>query len=232
MKRINVLITLLLVLSSTNVIAWDWQTHQNIVERVYNSLPKDLNLSLEDLKEGSIIPDKAFHDNKLHNYPPSLELTNLWLAVAKEEYKNKNFENASTAFGIATHYITDSFSAPHYIKGESSYQHAAYEERGYLRLNEYCRVDINISEGLSKSPEGGKLWNEWLQTDSDKIPEKAVNKATKIVYLAAFETFNTGCDKKTKIIIKNPSLTITITSSLAILLLIILLIKKKKSKLS
>ena len=204
MKRINVLITLLLVLSSTNVIAWDCQTHQNIVERVYNSLPKDLNLSLEDLKEGSIIPDKAFHDNKLHNYPP--------------------------AFGIATHYITDSFSAPHYIKGESSYQHAAYEERGYLRLNEYCRVDINISEGLSKSPEGGKLWNEWLQTDSDKIPEKAVNKATKIVYLAAFETFNTGCDKKTKIITKNPSLTITITSSLVILLLIILLIKKKKSK--
>ncbi|HLC37261.1 MAG TPA: zinc dependent phospholipase C family protein [Candidatus Nanoarchaeia archaeon] len=230
MKRINVLITLLLVLSSTNVIAWDWQTHQNVVERVYNSLPRDLNLSLEYLKEGSILPDKVFHDNRLHNYPPSLELTNIWMSVAKEEYKNKNFRNASLAFGIASHYITDSFAAPHYIKGETSYQHSKYEDRGYLELNEYCRVDINISEGLPKGPEEGKLWNEWLQTNNDKIPETAANKATKIVYSAAFETFNTGCDKKTRIIIKKPSLTITIISSLAVLLLIILLIKKKKSK--
>src|SRR3989344_609694 len=224
--RILVLALLLLIILP-EVIAWNWQTHQNIVEGVYFSLPKDLNLSLKDLKEGSIIPDKVFHDNILHHYPPSLKLAELWLSVAKEEYKNGNFKNASTAFGIASHYITASFAAPHYIKGETSYQHSKYEERGYLSLNEYCRVDINMSEGLSKSPEEGKLWDEWLQTDNDKIPEKAVNKATKVVYSAAFETFNTGCDKKTKIITKNHSLIITIVSSLAVFLLVILLIKKK-----
>ena len=232
MKRIGVLITLLLILSSTNIIAWDWQTHQNVVERVYTSLPKDLNLSLKDLKEGSIIPDKVFHDNILHNYPPSLRLTTLWLSVAKEEYKNKNFKNASLAFGVASHYITDSFSAPHYIKGETSYQHSEYEERGYLRLNEYCRIDIKLEESLAESPKEGLLWIIWLETKDNKIPEKAINKATKLVYLAAFETFDTACDKKTKIIIKNSSLTITIILSLIILLLVVLLIKNKKAKIS
>jgi len=224
MKKLFLLILFLVIIPNT--LAWDWQTHQNIVERVYNSLP-ELNLSLEDLREGSIIPDKVFHDNRKHHYPDSLELTQNWLSIAKEEYENKNFKNASLAFGIAAHYITDSFSSPHYIKGEASYQHSKYEEMGYFTPNEYCRIDINLEDALAESPKEGLFWQEWLETKDNKIPENAVNKATKTIYLVAFETFNTECDKKTKIISKESSYTITIILLLSIALLIILLIKKK-----
>ena len=217
---------IMLLISIQGVSAWDWPTHQNIVERVYYSLP-DLNLSLEYLKEGSIIPDKVFHDNRKHHYPDLLELTEKWLLIAEEEYKKENFKNASLAFGIASHYITDSFSSPHYIKGETSYQHSKYEERGYFEPNEYCRTDIELKEILAESPEEGLFWESWLENKDNEIPENAVNKAAKAVYISAFETFNVECDKKTRIISKDPEYTATILLSLVILILLSLLIKRK-----
>ena len=70
--KLIALIIMLLVIPQVN--AWKWDTHQNIIEYVYLNLPIEVQqqLNLTKLKEGAIIPDRDFKDNRLHHYPKSL----------------------------------------------------------------------------------------------------------------------------------------------------------------
>src|SRR3989344_1639489 len=120
LKKIFLILSILLLIP--NVFAWNWFTHQEIGENVYNALPEDLQnkLNLEKIKEGTIAPDKDFKDNVRHHYPQSYNLTLHWLDVAKNSLETQDYDNASYAFGVATHYVSDSFSAPHYVKNEQN----------------------------------------------------------------------------------------------------------------
>ena len=119
----------LLLIGLIFISGWNFQTHQDIVESVYYSLNNISYLNLTTLKYGAIVPDKVFRDHRLHSYPKSYINGLKWLNETKNALKNHDYNNASYAFGIATHYIADSFSAPHNIKGESSRLHAMYENQ-------------------------------------------------------------------------------------------------------
>ncbi len=211
------IIILLLIIPS--VIAWNYETHENIAALVASNL--NITLDISNVKEGAIAPDKVFKDNVLHHYPPSYKKAVYWLNLAKEQHSSGNIGQASYSFGIASHYITDSFADPHYVSGESSYQHSKFENRGYYNIRTKCSLytsDINNSLYLASKD---IHWQEWLDSQSTSIPESKMEDATRALYSSTLLTFNASCKHQeyTPIIISSIILSIlaAIVAALAIL---------------
>ncbi len=177
------------------VSGWNFETHKAIVDEVYFSMPADLqeNLDLDLIRKGSITPDKYFKDHKMHSYPNSYDKALYWLNITKNSLKNKDYENASYAFGIATHYISDSFSAPHNIKGEEYYLHSRFEDQ-VKNIDIECRkFDYDLNLSLFKATKNNEDWEEWLKGYNKEIPEKEVGEAMGLIYTVALDIFNTTC---------------------------------------
>ncbi len=139
------------------------------------------------------MPDKYFKDQRLHHYPASLDLAKKWL---------NNDSDLSINLGIASHYITDSFVAPHNIFNESSKDHHDFEkqvEDYYPSIN--C-IDKNFSiEDLKIGTVNAKDWNIWLKTKDKQIPQREKNQAAEFLTSIILKKLNTTCNKnKTEII--------------------------------
>ncbi len=106
--------------------AWSWTTHSDIVDVVYNGLPPEVqkNLNLQTMKDASNEPDEVFKDYTLHNYPNSYGKAKSWLDKGKAAYDKGDYNEASYDYGVASHYISDSFSAPHCVSKEKSSDHS------------------------------------------------------------------------------------------------------------
>nr|MBA4404650.1 phospholipase [Nanoarchaeum sp.] len=180
--------------------AWNSKTHSAIVEKLYYSVPSELEskLNLELMKNGSTAPDLVFHDQRTHHYPSSYNKTIYWLEKAKEEIKNNDYENASYSFGVATHYISDSVIAPHYVEKEDAKLHTKFEYQ-ITEIKTKCNNNsYNINKTLEKaSIENQKDWYSWLKNQDKEIPEKELDQAMNIIYSLFLETFNTHCEEKT-----------------------------------
>lgn len=184
--QIKILIFILLLIPSVS--AWSWNTHQNIVEYVYLNLEPETQqqLNLTRLREGAVIPDKDFKDHRLHHYPKSLAEAEKWL---------NNDSDLSLNIGIASHYITDSFAAPHNILGEDYNQHAKFEKQvEYYYPNVECR-DYNFSlNDLKISTKNSKDWDEWLKTKKKKLPQKEVDEATGFLFSIISKKLDAKCN--------------------------------------
>ncbi|MBS3167881.1 zinc dependent phospholipase C family protein [Candidatus Woesearchaeota archaeon] len=191
MKYLINLILLFLLIPTVN--AWKWTTHENIIEYVYYNLPleKQQELNLTKLKEGSIIPDRDFRDTRKHSLPKSLEEAEKWL---------NNDSDLSLNIGIASHYISDSFVAPHNIAGEDYDDHAKYEGQvKYYYPNSDCKDYGYRLEDLKIASKNSKNWNLWLKTKNKSVPEKEVEESTKFLFSIILNKLNTTCIEKTKI---------------------------------
>jgi hypothetical protein len=134
MKIVNIVAVNLLLLIALAT-AWDWDTHQALITRVFS----DINLTnanttqgcLEAAKAGSIAPDKDFHDTANHHdynaatcvpsqyytCPMKLEtkaigMANEWLA------KPATGCDAWYNVGVASHYWFDAHSIWHQVQEE------------------------------------------------------------------------------------------------------------------
>ena len=167
--------------------AWKADTHKNIIEYIYLNLPSESQnkLNLTKLKDGSVIPDRDFKDHKRHSYPNSLYEAKKWL---------ENNDDLSLSLGIASHYITDSFAAPHNVRGEDYYLHAAFE--GQVK-NYYPNIkcgDYGFSlEDLNKVTKNSRDWHLWLNSKNKKIPQKEVDESTKFLFSIILKKLNTTC---------------------------------------
>jgi len=195
--KYSFIILFLLLISSVD--AWNFKGHQGIVEIVYYKsdfgLQERLNLTL--LKEGAIAPDRVFHDVRLHHYPPSYYLAEKWLDDAKEQYELKDYNKASYSFGVASHYISDSFVAPHYVSKEPGYLHSEFEAQAIknLDLNIKCyNANINLNETLSKGVENKNDWTLWVLTKNETIPKKEYGQALNAAFPIFLEVFNSTCN--------------------------------------
>lgn len=235
------LCALFFILMSIPVQAWNYQTHEMVVESAYYSLSEDVqtNLNLTLLKLGAITPDKYFKDNVNHHYPKSFEKAGYWLNKTRFYYDSEDYNKASYAFGIVSHYISDSFSAPHYIKGESWRLHAGYEDQALGQDTNIktgitsCdkSISFNLNQSLYLAAKESETWQEWVKTKNPEIPMKAVGKATDLVLQTALDVFDATCSKKETIIVKEPFVTLrTILFLLIIPVTLLLLIKIKKRK--
>ena len=166
--------------------AWSFESHQAIVSKAYYLLPQTAqkNLNLDEMKKGSLAPDVTFHDYTRHEYSASVALAQNWLNKGKKAYKSKNYNYASYCFGVASHYIADTFSAPHCIKGESAAQHKAYEiqARGMTPSIRYMSGSLkNILYNGYK--QGNKDWRLWIKgSRSPSISQRDLNNAGSAAY--------------------------------------------------
>jgi len=199
MKKITIIILCFLIIPSVS--AWGWNTHQMFVEKVYDSMPLELQdkLNLSLIKEGAIAPDKDFHDNVWHHYPLSYNLSLKWLDF--DCHNECNYTDASYGFGVAVHYISDSFVAPHNIKKENWKLHSEFEKQGNkyvskVKCNDY---NLDLKKNLEIGSENSKDWGEWILNKDENIVYREIDQAMMLVYSTAFDKFDFKCAKLTKI---------------------------------
>ena len=224
---------------------WNYQTHEVIAESAYYFIAEEtqskLNLTL--LRLGAITPDKYFHDYINHHYPISFYKAVYWLEMTTDSYNQGNYNKASYAFGIASHYISDSFSAPHYIKNEASKLHLEYENQALepstsTRIRFACDkpAAIDLNQSLYYASREAGTWQRWVETKDPGIPQNAISKATALVNQIALETFDTSCSKNETVVIKEPIISFGKVALLGLILLLIFLVliakPKRLSKLS
>lgn len=173
--------------------AWGFQTHKNIIEYVYLNLPLETQqkLNLTRLEEGSIMPDLVFKDTTKHHYPYSLLEAKKWL---------NNDSDLSLNIGIASHYITDSFAAPHNIFGENYKDHAAFEKQieTYSPIVSCSNYNFKL-EDLKIGTLNSKDWPIWLKTKDKSIPQREVDQATKFLFSIVLQKLNATCIKQTEV---------------------------------
>ncbi len=233
MKKAILLIFLIIL--SLNI-SWNWPNHQILVERVYYTLDfktqQELNITL--LKEGAIAPDKVFHDNVRHSYPRSYAQTKIWLEKASDSYDKKDFDNASYFFGIASHYISDTFAAPHNVQKEPPKLHLEFESVKYKPKTKCTgnKIIQDLNYSLFEATQGKKEdWSEWVNTRNDEIPKKGIDQSLELLYPLAIQIFNSSCSIIETEIIKIPfkiyNKKSLILLSIVILVLFLYFIKKK-----
>jgi Zinc dependent phospholipase C len=167
--------------------AWNWNAHSKIVDSTYNSLPSSVQskLSLSYMEDGSNDPDQVFHDFRDHSYPFSYTKAVYYLNKGASYYKQKKYYLASISFGIASHYISDTFSAPHCVSGELYSEHASYEYQANKLTPHITKVNGNLKTLLYNGYITGKSdWKSWMLTHSSSYPQKDMNMAASVSAMA------------------------------------------------
>jgi len=191
MKKIYIsLLCIFLVISLVLIpcgFAWKWQTHSKITDKIYYSMPIYIqkNLNLNAMKDGSNDPDEKFQDFINHSFPRSYFNALIWLNKGKSAYNNKNYYYASYCFGVASHYISDTFSAPH-SANDTTYLHSTYENQANTIKPTISRTnDKDLYNSLKQGDSQGKKdWSMWKNTKKTSIVRNNLNQATKISYSA------------------------------------------------
>src|SRR5690606_36696625 len=114
-----------------------------------------------------------------------------WLDRGRSAYKNRNYRYASYCFGVASHYITDTFYAPHCVSRESSSLHSSYERQAaYLKPRiSYMSGDLYtlMQRGYLN---GRNNWSAWTRTRSPSIVQRDLNTGTSVAYIAINRAMN------------------------------------------
>jgi hypothetical protein len=169
-KALKICILLLMVslIPASPVEAWSVNTHYDIVDATYYSLPSDVQakLNLSIMRDASDDPDIKFLDFSFHSYPKSEIKANYWLKRGEESYKLGNYDDASYCFGVASHYISDSYCAPHTEGNASEVYHSLYETEAMFLIPEvtYLNEDLN-SILLQGQLEGKENWDIWIKIE-------------------------------------------------------------------
>src|SRR3989344_7465702 len=203
MKIVFHLIVLVLFLSPLSF-GWSGEVHKQFVQEIYFHIDSAerqlLNLSL--LEEGAVAPDRDFHDYNRHHYPPSLNLSLFCLEEAHRAYILHDYNNASYSFGVASHYIDDSFVAPHYISGELSSDHSRFESNIAPFFVSCHSTFVEVESTLLQASRHKEDWQIWMATRDPKIPAQAAKEALWALYPIALTTFNTSCGNSKTVIKK------------------------------
>ncbi len=188
-----ILLIFVFIILAINVNAWNSKTHESLVENVYYSMPENLQnkLNLTELKYGSTSPDLVFHDTVRHHYPPSQDLAYKYLSNIK------NISDFSYNFGVASHYITDSFVAPHSVSGEDGTLHTKFEKQvNNYTIKTICGNYNFTLNDLYIGAENGKEWYIWLDKQDPGIPEKELEQSQQFLFSIAIQMLNYSCNQE------------------------------------
>jgi hypothetical protein len=192
-----VIFTLILTPASS---AWTWDTHSDIIDSVYYGLPPEVqkNLNLQIMENASNDPDEVFKDFTYHSYPKSYEKAKTWLDKGKTAYDKGNYTEASYDYGVASHYISDTFSAPHGVSKESSSDHSKYENQAkkLKPVATYKSGDLNtmMQNGYTQD---ATSWNEWLQNKDNNGIQNNLNEAASVSLSAIQDSINVKSSSNT-----------------------------------
>jgi hypothetical protein len=186
MKKFLMLpLMLVILLQVAPASAWSVTTHYEIADETYSSLSPSVqsNLSEIAMRDGADDPDVKFRDFQYHHMPYSAIKAQYWLNKGKLNYDDGNYRYASYCFGVASHYISDSFCAPHTVNGASKVDHTLYEVQAiFLEPHAtYEGGDLNtlLHQGQA---EGEVSWTNWNQDHSDAVIQNNLNDAAGATY--------------------------------------------------
>ncbi len=195
MRFITLFLIIILIPSAS---AWNWDTHQAFADSVYYRLDDSirLKLNLGLMEYGSITPDKEFKDFTRHSFPLSIKQAESWIEKMKKNVGDGDYNNASLSFGIASHYIVDSFSAPHSISGEEYDLHKKYEDQGSegYKYADCISEHFSLGDVIYTGSQQGKRWEAWVGTRNNEFPQSAVHDAALYLTAIAMEIFNSSCN--------------------------------------
>lgn len=180
-----------MLMVSSDAIKWPWPGHASVAEAVFKQLSDDLkkNLDIKKMKDGSNDPDEKFKDTRNHSYPNSYKKAIEWLGKGKKQYDQKNYEDASYSFGVATHYISDTFAAPHCVSKESSKDHHNYEIVADDITPNINYVSGDLDTMMKNGVEIGKKdWKNWIKTKDKSIVQQGVDRGASVAYSAIKDT--------------------------------------------
>lgn len=195
-KNLTVFILLMVLILATapSAEAWTWKTHADVAEVVYYGLPLEVqgNLNLEIMRNASNEPDEVFKDFRHNSYPKSYDKAISWLDKGKLAYDRGDYAEASFDYGVATHYISDSFAAPHCVSKEKSSDHSRYENRAkkltpIATYNNSLDLNTWMENGYNQ---GGKDWTVWLDTGDTAIIQTNLNNGASASLVAINESIN------------------------------------------
>ncbi len=186
----SLLFTLLIALAFTGAAnAWEWTAHKNIVDEVYSNLPTDVQHNLKPyipvMKEGSTYPDvyDTVDNKKNHKYPDSYPKANEWLDKGKVAYEKKDYKESAWCFGVASHYISDTFAAPHcdWINNKEEYWKIGNSLTPKKHDFKYSNLNTMLQYGKQRGAESVKNWNN---KEDKGIVQQDLNRGTSATYAA------------------------------------------------
>jgi hypothetical protein len=183
-------------------------THEHIAAKLYSDMPANIqkNLDISEMKKGANYPDTLDVGHKeLHAYPLSVNKTEENLKAAMTDFKNarnaktttertKYYKQESFHLGMATHYISDTFAAPHCIYRMENY-HDYYKiadgitdmkgttlpQNVTRNLKSHEGLDTLLKYGHDEGRKDAQYWNEnqiWKdQTKSKSLVTKNLKRA-------------------------------------------------------
>jgi hypothetical protein len=179
------LVMMFALVQAPTSVAWTSVTHDDIVDEVYSSLPLDAqhNLNLEIMRSASDDPDFKFFDYRYHHYPASYAKADYWLVQGQLSYEAGDYEQASYSFGVASHYISDSFDAPHCLSGTTGY-HTLYELQA-TALNPHITFKSGNLKSLMANGhiKGEYSWNSWMTSRNPSYVQADLNRATSACFV-------------------------------------------------
>ena len=177
--------------------AWNWPTHKEFATKVYDGFPVEFknNLNLSLIQDGAIIPDSVFKDYSNHSYPNSVENVDYWLNRSVSDYSKGDYANASLEFGIASHYLSDSFSAPHNIAGEEYRDHQRFETEAeglpfFARCN---KGNKGTDFYLAKAQASRYDWELWMLDNDKNTQSLELSRGLESAHLIYHSYFNQKC---------------------------------------
>ncbi|AIS32379.1 zinc dependent phospholipase C family protein [Methanobacterium formicicum] len=177
----------LLFLMVAPATAWEWTAHKKIVDEININLPSDVQKNLKPylavMKEGSTYPDTLPNDKINHGYPGSYSQTNTWLDNGKVAYEKGDYREAAWCFGVASHYITDTYSAPHcgWIKDKEKYWQIGNQLTPKKHDFHYSNLNNMLKYGNERGKDSIASWNK---TEDSGIVQQDLNRGVSAAYIA------------------------------------------------
>jgi hypothetical protein len=172
--------------------AWGWDTHKNITDVAYDSLPdniKDL-LTPSKIEEGWKAPDDwGDHPHMFPDkYPQAVDA----LEKAKEYYQTDQYSDASFWLGVAAHYIQDMVSLPHCVYGETYEEHVYFESTVARTLSIAAPSLVEnfdlFGQLYTYNNQSRQKWDDWLATENTVYVQEGLDLAASLTYNAWYQT--------------------------------------------
>lgn len=195
MKKAAWVSSILLVLAlASQVQAWGWDAHGNIIDAAYDALPDNIRELLVPYKieDGWKAPDDPWGDYP-HTFPDKYDDTVNALEKAREYYRKGRYSDSSFWLGVAAHYIQDMVTLPHCVYGESWDQHVYFESTvaETLPITTPSRIDnFNLYNELYAYNElAQQKWDAWLDnTENTYYVQEGLDLAASLTYNAWLQT--------------------------------------------
>lgn len=162
---------------SGKVLKSPWKAYSCIVDKVYNYLSDEgEELEIQFMRTGSRDPDLNFKDFKNHRGDKSYKEVKDWLEKGKDNYENDK-DYASYCFGVACHYIIDTFSAPHCVDKAKIEDHRKFElqaEQNRILKNISIKEDETLLQRNVPSKKGEECWDKWNENKASEELQCAI----------------------------------------------------------